>query len=77
MAANNIPKGNAIGTRVVESNPKNCIIVSTSNPLPMNSSIQTHINCITKINHVTIKAPKKGGINDLIKNLWSAFNYLY
>ena len=74
MAANNIPRGKAIGTNVVESSPINLLIVRISNPLPINSSIQTHINCMMKINQVTKNAPIKGGIKDLMINLCNAFN---
>lgn len=73
MEANRIPNGSAMGTNVVESNPRNLTIVRISNPLPINSSIHTHINCITKINHVTKNAPMNGGKKDWTINLCNDF----
>jgi hypothetical protein len=77
IAANKIPSGNAMGTRVVDNNPMNLLMVMTSRPLPINSSIHTHMNCMIKMSHVTKKAAIKGGINDLIMNEWRAFNEKY
>lgn len=42
-------------------------------PLPIISSIQSHINCKTKTNKPTPKATKKGGMNERIKNLSKIF----
>jgi copper(I)-binding protein len=72
-AAKRMPRGNAIGTKVVDNKPRNCRMVNVSSPLPINSSIHTHMNCMIKMNQVTIKAPANGGKNARIINLSRTF----